>query len=371
MHNNRILYVVTKGDWGGAQKYVQDLALALKEDYEIHVAAGSPGKMMRALQAGGITTHELTSAQRDISITHEWKTLRDLFALIRTLQPDIIHVNSSKMGLAAFAARLCGVRKIIFSPHGWPFLEDRGILATITIAFFSWLTAFLATDVIVISKNDERLARRMPFIKKKTTLIYNGIAEPTRLETPEARQALSKEIDMPLAESDRIIGTIGEYTKNKGHIYLIKAFVTLHKNNLADKLILIGDGELRIAYEALINELGLQDKIILSGFVPNAAQYIPAFNVLTLPSTKEGLPYVLIEAGMLEAPIVASDLGGIKELLTFDGKQHGTLVPPKSVDALAQALAGSLTLPLTPEASLFKKRYSQETMVSKTKKLYA
>ena len=368
MKNPHVLFLVTKGDWGGAQKYVHDLALSLQEQCTIEVATGSTGRMTALLQKARVPVHILHSIQRDISIAKELRALVEIWKLIGDQRPDVVHLNSSKMGLAAVAARLRGVNKIIFTVHGWPFLEDRRLLVLAVMKFFSWLTALVSTHVIVISRTDEQLAKRMCLIGKKVSLIRNGIEEPALIEEP--RKKLSKEIGVKLEDDERIIGTIGEYTKNKGHLYLIKAFAALKEQDLADRLIIAGRGELRVAYEALINDLNLSDAVILTGFMPNAAQYIRAFNILTLPSVKEGLPYVLLEAGMQGMPIVASDVGGIRELLTFREGVQGILVPAKDEKALAEALAASLKKPAPAQQELFKKRFAKDAMVRKTRALY-
>jgi len=103
------------------------------------------------------------------------------------------------------------------------------------------------------------------------------------------------------------VGTIGENVKNKGHKYLREA---------AKKL------------------AGVELNII-SG-VPNAAKFLKSFDIFVLPSVKEGLPYVILEAGLAKLPVIASNVGGVSEIIT-DG-ENGLLVPPKNPEALAEAI---------------------------------
>ena len=121
----KICFGITKGGWGGAQRYVYDIATNLPRDiYDISAISGAPGLLCEKLKAQNIPVFILDKLNRDIS------PLRDLsafFSLIRLLQknkPGILHLNSPKMGLlGAVAGRLAGVKKIIYTSHGWPFLK--------------------------------------------------------------------------------------------------------------------------------------------------------------------------------------------------------------------------------------------------------
>ncbi|MDP3989159.1 MAG: glycosyltransferase [bacterium] len=367
----RILFVVTKGDWGGAQKYVYDLSTSFKQSANVSVATGIPTtgqRLVNRLGQENIPVHILTHAGRDVSIKNDLRTVIDLMALMRRIHPDVVHINSSKMGLAALVAKVCGVRRIIFTVHGWPFFENRGYLAKKSMWFFSWLTALFSHAIIVISKNDHEKAVRMPFISRKTHLIYNGIDAPARIDNP--REALATLLGIPLKPSTRIIGTIAEFTPNKGLSFLIDAFAHLQKDGQADLLILIGGGELHHALERQIRACGLVGKVLLHPFLPDATHYLRAFDICALPSVKEGLPYVLLEAGMSGVSIVASDVGGIRELLSHSGTTYGILVPSRDPDALKKALTHALCNAPPTNPQLFIHRFSKHVMVDATRKLY-
>ena len=126
----KILFVITKSNWGGAQKYVYDLANELHRpnaEFEVAVAFGQEGQLAGKLREAGITTHPIRSLQRDVSVIADIKSFFELLRLFKTQKPDIAHLNSSKVGgLGALAARVAGVPKIIFTVHGWPFWETRG-----------------------------------------------------------------------------------------------------------------------------------------------------------------------------------------------------------------------------------------------------
>ncbi len=300
----KILFVITKANYGGAQRYVFDLGTTLpKETFDVVVAYGAPGLLEKKLQVAGVRTISLTSMQRDVSLVADVKSFFELYRLFKRERPDVVHLNSSKAGgVGALAARLAGIPKIIFTAHGWPFWEPRRPLARAAIWFASWLTALLSHKVIVISNYDLRVAQKMPFVGRKAVRIYNGIG-PIQFGSGEKIRAA-----FPLGA--KITGTIGELNKNKNHLALIEQA----RQNPNMCVAIVGEGEVREALEALIRKYGLVERVKLFGFIP-ASEVLKGFDTFALPSLKEGLPYVLLEARAAGLPIVANRVGGVGEIL--------------------------------------------------------
>ena len=135
----KILYVITKSNWGGAQKYVYDLATRLSSSYKVSVAIGNEGTALtEKLLAAKIRVLALPHALRDVGIIDGVKTFFDLLRIFKKETPDIVHLNSPQVGgLGAFAARVYNIltllpttdyrppAKIIFTSHGWAWNEDR------------------------------------------------------------------------------------------------------------------------------------------------------------------------------------------------------------------------------------------------------
>ena len=301
----KILYVITKSNWGGAQRYVYDLATTLpKSEFEVSVAFGQPGLLAKKLQENGITTHPIASLQRDVSLAADIKSFFELLRLFRTEKPDVVHLNSSKAaGIGALAARLAGVPRIIFTAHGWPFWEQRNSISRGLIYLFSWLTALLAHSVIVVSNYDLRVAQKMPFIGHKTARIYNGIDFNAPLYSADiVRHSFPKGV--------HITGTIGELTRNKNQIALIEKA----RKNPEMYVAIVGDGEDRLFLKKKVDEYGIGDRVKLMGF-QLASTVLKGFDIFALPSIKEGLPYVLLEAKAAGLPIEANRVGGVGEIL--------------------------------------------------------
>jgi len=300
----KILFVITKSNWGGAQRYVYDLATSLPDSFACEVALGGDSLLKQKLEEKGIKVIQIPHLQRDISVIKEFRAFFFLLQFLRKNSYDIVHLNSSKAGgLGALAARIAGVRKIIFTAHGWPFWEQRNFLSRALIYFLSWLTVLLSHKVIVVSNYDLRVAQKMPFIVQKAVRIYNGIDRSLAFESGEKIRGV-----FPVGA--KIIGTIGELTKNKNQIALIEQA----KNNPDMFVAIVGEGEERSMLESKIKKYGLENRAKLFGFMP-ANEVLKGFDVFALPSIKEGLPYVLLEAKLAGLPIQANRVGGVGEIL--------------------------------------------------------
>lgn len=303
MNKRKVLYVITKANWGGAQRYVFDLATHLPEGFESSVAFGQPGLLSERLSEAGVPSYPIQALQRDVSLLADIKSFFELYWLFLDKAPDVVHLNSSKAGgVGALAAWLAGVRRIVFTAHGWPFREQRTIAERGLLWLASWITVLLSTVVICVSEHDLAQAKKMPLVSHKVVRIHNGIG-PMEFGRGQAIRAA-------FPPGARITGTVGELNKNKNHIALIEQA----RDNASMYVAIVGEGELRPMLEDKIKEYKLEDRVKLFGFMP-AAEALKGFDVFALPSLKEGLPYVLLEAKQAGLPIEASRVGGIPEIL--------------------------------------------------------
>ena len=339
----QILYIITKSNFGGAQRYVFDLARSLPyEKYDVLVAAGGTGGvgapsgiLFEKLHAADIQTEYLPSLSRNIGLCDEWKTFFALIQLIRKTKPDVVHLNSSKIGIVgALAARLAGVPRIVFTAHGWAFRETRNPLARFLILMASWITVMCTHKTIVLTRADELSCLRWPFAKNKIVRIPNAITPTTYFSSDEARGVLEK--NFAVRCKGPVVGTIAELHANKGLDVLIQSIIEVKDVTL----VIIGDGDERQKLEHYITKYNLSDRVFLTGFIPDAARLIKSFDVFVLPSRKEGFPYVILEAAHAEVPIIATTVGALREIIT--DASVGILVPPNNSRLLTSALSETL-----------------------------
>ncbi len=332
----RILYIITKSNWGGAQRYVYDLALSVSDaGNEVAVVVGGTGPLTEKLTAAGVRVIPLTNLRQKRNFFGDLLSFSPIFSLIRIMReerPDVVHTNSAKAsGLGTFAARLCGVQKIIFTAHGWEFNAPRPWLARLGIRLFSWLTVLLSHTTICVSDAVRRDMAWMPFTRKKLMVIYNGIACSALLSREAARASLA-----PPSVGQYWIGMISELHPTKRIDDAIRAMKIIAENHPGALLVVIGEGQERQKLEDLIRELHLRNHVSLVGFKSEAASLLPAFDLFVHSSQSEALGLALLEAGCASLPVVATRVGGIPEIIPDD--DHGLLVSPRNPEALATAI---------------------------------
>lgn len=300
----KVLYVITKGNWGGAQRYVFDMAVGARDaGFDVMVACGSSGALVERLREAGIPVATLP-IENKASLGAILKAKRSIQQAIEAERPDIVHLNSSLIGIGGgLAARAARVRNIIYTDHGWVFKERRPLPVRALFWLASWITGLLVDRIIAVSDYELRLTKYLPFCARKAVRIYNGI-----------------DLGMAFGQGDiirdafptgaRITGTIGDLTKNKNQISLIeqaKADSSMH-------VAIVGEGALRPFLEQKVREYGLEGRVKLFGFLP-AQDVMKGFDRFALPSIKEGLGYVILEARAAGLPIDANRVGGVSEAL--------------------------------------------------------
>ena len=328
----KILQIVTKSSWGGAQRGVYDLSVGLvDEGHEITVIFGEDGNdgLTKKLNELNINWRKINSLGRDIKIFVDIKAFFEIRKIIKEIKPEVVHCHSSKAGLlGTLASKSLFVKKIIFTAHGTPFLEERNILSRFIIKKMSELTVVLSNKTICVST---AVYNAYPDIimKRKGVVIHNGISEFTLYEKSIAKQKLD-------IDSEYTIGTISELHKNKGLLYLIEAVDILVKQNINIKCFIFGGGDQEKQLAKEIQKRELCRNIILLGFVEDASTYLKIFDTFVLSSIVEGLPYVILEAGYAGIPIVGTDVGGVKEII--ENGKNGILVEPKNSVAISEAV---------------------------------
>lgn len=385
----KILYIITQGEWGGAQKYVFDLASGSSHEYETIVAVGEPnGKKnlqekleSRNMEHGtwnNIQIVQLRHLVRKISFWHDILAVLELAKLYQKLKPDIVHLSSSKAGIVGSFAKLlhapCSM-VVVYTVHGWIFNEPLGIIKK---NFYLWLeriTAELKAKIIVLSDLDFETGRKIGIQTNKLTMIPLGINPPLSvLKKPEALKSLARLGNLPFLASDFIIGTIANLYPTKGLDTLVEAVKIIKKTTAVDrfKFVTIGEGEERSKLESLIQSNNLNENVFLIGAVENAEQYLPMFDLFVLPSRKEGLPYVIMEAMNTSVPIISTDVGGIPSLIN---NTNGLVINADDNAQLANAILWAIKNPEKMKKRAARalekiKGYTLDAMVAKTKTVY-
>lgn len=383
----KILFCITKSNWGGAQRYVYDLTTGISgEKYEVVVVLGGNGKLKEKLESIGVRTISVKSLGRDIGLIKDISSFFELIKIFRKEKPDIIHLNSSKMGgIGGLAGRIARVKKIIFTAHGWAYNEERNFLQKIFIVILHFITVAFSNLTIAVSKKAEEQFKGIKSTKRKMIVIHNGIEEIEFIKKEKVRQEF---VEVKLPQTEKVkeiinsepiwIGTISELHNNKGLKYAIEAIKNYLETKRLDSpsviFIVMGEGEERKNLEEIIKINNLENSVFLVGNIENAYSYLKALDIFTLTSITEALPYAILEAGKAEVPVVASSVGGIPEII--DDMKSGILLHPKKPKEISDAIRFLINHP--DKRKLFSdslkekidKEFSVDRMLSETIKLY-
>lgn len=265
-----------------------------------------------------------------------------LYILCRRLNVRVWHAHEYKSNvIGLIVGRLLGL-KLVSTVHGWVELSPK-------LNFFYKLDHWALRHfdrVVVVSQDLYEHCSARGVDRAHLRLIQNGIEveQYQRRRNPqEARRQFARAEVSNAASPRLVIGTLGRLAGEKGFAYLIEAFARLCGEGKDIELWIAGDGNEQSALEAQAVRHGIADRVKFLGHVTDTVELYECFDIFCLPSLREGLPNVLLEALAMTVPAVATTVGGISSVL--DDGANSRLVPPGSADALHDALCDLIENP--------------------------
>jgi len=313
--------------------------------------ACSPGPEVEKLQQQGYIIHPI-QIDRRIAPGSNLNTIYQLRKLIAQQRYDLVHVHTPIASvLGRMAAKLAGVKRIIYTAHGFYFHDD---MSPNQYRFYhsvergaGWLTDLILTQ----SSEDLATAEKTGLCpKEKLRYLGNGVdlARFRRSNLIPAQQQLRQSLKIPDTAS-LIVGMTGRITAEKGYLELIEALAKLRSQFPNVHLLVIG-GQLsseRDAFQSQLNQIietqNLESYVTFTGLRSDIPELLGLMDVFTLPSYREGLPRSILEAMAMELPVVATDIRGCREAV-ING-QTGLIVPPRNSEKLADAISQLLASP--------------------------
>jgi len=262
------------------------------------------------------------------------KAVRSYFKLLEDLEPSIIHSHSELPDVFGILTKIFYNKKTTFIRTMHTDKQWQKSLLFELIFLKILLPLYCDKEVAISEMTKERLdnrcvAKRLNKLSKK---IYNAIDEDSLLKKYEPKDnILSLDI---LGKRIRAIST-GRLTEQKGYRYLIEAISILHKE-IDIYLYIFGEGDQRKELEELIKKNNLQDNVKLLGHNKNACMFYKDFDVFVSSSIYEGFPTVILEAMVLNIPVIATNVSGSRELII--NKKTGLLIPPKNPVELSNSI---------------------------------
>ena len=355
----KIILLITGLGIGGAERVVTSLADALAAKGHEVLIAYMVGAVEVLPTNAGVKVVSLGMASKIDAISAFFK----LRALIRAFQPDLVHSHMLHANILARLVRMTTpFARLISTAHA---SNEGGKLR---------MLAYRMTDSLAdISTNVSSEAVAAFIIAKATRpgrmiAMHNGISTNLFAFNSVARLHIRKEL--MIDEDCRLLLAVGRFHEQKDYPNLFHAFAEMPVNV---QLCIAGDGPLRGALEALVVRLRIADRVRFLGARHDVADLMSATDIFVLSSSSEGFGLVVAEAMACERVVVATDCGGVREVVG----EAGYLVKPKDSKALAQALQTALQLPAIKSKALgcaarqrVVENFSLDTVVEKWLQLY-
>ncbi len=321
----RIAYAITRTDAvGGASIHVRDLAQAMiARGHEVRVFLGGEGPVTEQLSAAGIPFRSLRWLRRAVHPVRDARAFGELVHALGEFQPDLVSTHTAKAGWIGRAACARLGLPALYTPHGWTIGGRISSAHGPIFRLAENAAARWASGIVCVCQYERELALRAGIAgPEKLHVVYNGVRD-----IPVALRA------DPAARPVRIV-SIARLEPPKDHRTLLEALAALR--SLDWELELIGGGPLEEEARGLAAALGIAGRVHLSGYQPDPAVALARAQVFVLSSRSEGFPRSVLEAMRAGLPVVASDVGGVREAVS-EGI-NGLLVPPGEPKALAGAL---------------------------------
>lgn len=362
---------LASGDlWAGAEVMLTALVSGLKQYDDLNLSV--------ILYNAGITADRIGEAGVEAVVLDEShlssvRLLSRTKDLLRQKQIDILHTHRYKENiLGGVAARMAGVKRVVRTVHGMP--EPYYGLQQLKARLYSSVDLAVCryrVDLLVTVSDDIRRSLGSKINPGKIVTVHNGVDLNQLTVTTSSRDIRRR---LGVDENETLIGSAGRLMPVKGYEYLLKAVQIMGEKQRDVRLLLIGDGPERKSLEQAVANLGLDDRVIFHGFTPDTAELIKAMDIFVLSSLHEGISIALLEAMALGVPVVATAVGGNREVIT-DG-ETGLLVPSRDAESLATACLrlmddAQLRKMLTERGrSLIKQEYTRDVMAGRMHTLY-
>jgi glycosyltransferase involved in cell wall biosynthesis len=321
MNRLKITYLCTNADLAGAPIHVRTLILGLHQRAEVNAIFGECGPIVEDLEAIGVRCTVLTRMRSAISPLNDLIVLFQLIKVLRLTSPDLVHMHSAKAAMLGRIACMVTKTPWVYTVHGWGWRGFGKIKSG--LMFFIEKTLSYCTNgfYIYVSKSVEADASAKLRINPSVgRVVFNGVEDAAYIPEPIG--------PLKILMAARVCNA-------KDHETLIRAFDTI---KIPSTLILCGEGTDSAVFKSLVLNWAPQrnSEIELLGVCKNVALLLQSINVFALISNFEALPLSIIEAMANNRVVIASDVGGVTELIR--NNTSGLTVPKGDTEKLAQGL---------------------------------
>ena len=331
----RVCHLITKPELGGAQVSTLSILSGLsKVKYDISCITSRRGILGHEFQnLKDINSIFSPFLGRPVNPLFDILAFIHIYNIYRRNKYQIVHTHSSKAGIIGrLAGRLAGVPVIVHTVHGWSFNEYQNLIIKHFFILLEKIAARYTSKIICVSKRDIQTAIKYKIApENKFIFIKYGISVAEFRKSPDGK--LQKRKRLGIANNDPVVGMISCLKPQKSPLDYIKAAIKIYEKIPNVNFLLVGDGILRQKCERFLSKSSLNGRFILTGWRRDIPDILDILDIMVLTSKWEGMPIAVIEALCKGCPVVATDVGGSRELIG-DGIT-GYLTKPGAYDEVA------------------------------------
>lgn len=328
----KILIGMTRSDTmaSGSFKHIVQIGDRFRtEGLEVAYVIGKSGPASEYLKNRDFKVYELPSLERDLAIFKDVLSLLQLIFIILRFRPDICSWHTAKIGALGRVASFLTFRKSYYVPHGVPFFESVFNKGHKTYRSLEKVLAWLPSTIIGVCRFDTEQYLKLGVPARKTLTIHNGMK-------------MMANRDLGLMKGDRIVFiTAARFEDQKDYETLALALHKVTRTTRNFELHIYGDGR----KEELVRQLFAEfdDIVHFKGVVEDLTTALMSAHVFILSSHWEGLPRTIIEAMSCKMPVIATDVGGVCELINHD--RTGYLVQTADSNAMSEYMTSYINDP--------------------------
>lgn len=337
---------------GGAQVHVRDLSQELiLNEHSVTILYGCREFIDTALLLDGVNYVYCKPLTRNINPWRDLHAIYEIRKKLKELNPDLVAIHSSKAGIVGRIASWSLGIPFVFTAHGWAFVNGVGRKKQTIYRFLEKMIGYISSHVITVSDQDRELALNLKVLPPgKITTIHNGVIDHYHYKRRDRSSPVT-------------ITMVARFEKPKKQMELIKALEALR---LLDwELVLLGEGSLKEEAVLYVQDQALDKKVRFLEASSNVSELLTDADIFVLTSSWEGLPLSILEAMAHELPIIASDVGGVKEAV--HPNYNGYLIQDNLIELLDLLIhdqdlriqMGKNSRKLYEESFSFRKMYDQ------------
>ena len=341
----RVLRIINRFNIGGPTYNATFLTRFMSDEYETLLVGGLPEAdetdSLHIPRSYGLEPVLIEEMKRLPNLSSDRAAYKKLKQIIQEFKPDIVHTHAAKAGaLGRKAAKACGVPVIVHTYHGHVFHSYFGALKTRLYKLIEQRLAKQSDGIIAISplQKEELAVQHRICSAEKIRVIPLGF-DLGKFQENLTEKRLQTRQQYQLKEDEVAVAIVGRLVPIKNHGLFLEAVESVLAQNIRARFFIVGDGSEKTTIEATVNELNKKygECITMTSWITDIATFNAGMDLICLTSDNEGTPVSLIEAQACNLPVISTDVGGVRDIVS-EG-ETGFIVPRRAVNLFAEKLA--------------------------------